>query len=164
MLKTQKSVEKSAKAREDLAEEIRAVGALAEDAGDGRAAISRKVVHGWARRVEECKWGSSVLMTPRDRNDVPLLLGDFVRREKDGVTGEVRRISFRKERDAYTTTVEIYTTRLGTVFCAPCDLEHASASPQERIREWVRRANADEHMDLRELTDIANDMDAEAMK
>ena len=75
-------------------------------------------------------------------------------------SGEVRRISFRKERDAHTTTVEIYTTRLGTVFCAPCDLEHASASPQERIREWVRRANADEHMDLRELTDIANDMDA----
>ena len=163
MLKTQESVEKSAKAREDLAEEIRAVG-MCGDGKEDRVHVFRAALADWARRVEECEWGSGVLMAPRDRNDVPLLLGDFVRREKDGVTGEVRRISFRKERDAHTTTVEIYTTRLGTVFCAPCDLEHASASPQERIREWVRRANADEHMDLRELTDIANDMDAEALR
>ena len=163
MLKTSENVEKSAEAREDLAEEIRAVGMCGDGKGN-RVHVFRAALADWARRVEECEWGSGVLMAPRDRNDVPLLLGDFVRREKDGVTGEVRRIAFSKERDEDTTPVELHTTRLGTVFCAPCDLEHASASPQERIREWVRRANADEHMDLRELTDIANDMDAEALR
>ena len=64
--------------------------------GDGkgnRVHVFRAALADWARRVEECEWGSGVLMAPRDRNDVPLLLGDFVRREKDGVMGEVRRIS-----------------------------------------------------------------------
>lgn len=34
----------------------------------------------------------------------------------------------------------------------------------DEIREFVQRSYADEHMDLRELTDIANDMDAEALR
>lgn len=32
-------------------------------------------------------------------------------------------------------------------------------SPADRLREWVRRARADEHMDLRELDRIADAMD-----
>lgn len=163
MLKTSENVEKSDEAREDLAEWIRAV----EECGDGdgdRVYVFSDVLADWARRVEECEWGSGVLMAPRGSDDVPLLLGDWVRRKGDGVTGEVRRISYSRERDECTTTVEIHTTRLGTVFCAPCDLEHAPESPQARIREWVRRARADEHMDLRELDAIADDMDAEALR
>ena len=35
-------------------------------------------------------------------------------------------------------------------------------SPSDRLREWVRRARTDEHMDLRELDAIADEMDEEA--
>ena len=161
MLKTSENVEKSADEREELAFGMRAV-LMHGDLSDGTVSVPRATLAVWARRVEECEWGDGVIRAPRGSDDVPLLLGDWVRRKGDGVTGEVRRISYSRERDECTTTVEIHTTRLGTVFCAPCDLEHAPDSPQERIRDWVRRAQADEHMDLRELTDIANDMDAEA--
>lgn len=160
MLKTSENVEKSADEREELAFDMRAV-LMHGDLSDGTVSVPRATLAVWARRVEECEWGSGVLMAPRGSDDVPLLLGDWVRRKGDGVTGEVRRISYSRERDECTTTVEIHTTRLGTVFCAPSDLEHVPASPQERIREWVRRAQADEHMDLRELDAIADELDAE---
>lgn len=163
MLKTQESVEKSDEAREDLAEWIRAVEACGDGDGD-RVYVSSDVLADWARRVEECEWGSGVLMAPRDANDMPISLGDHVRVVGTTDHGVVRRISHGVDDGSMHVFVEVRGPRLGTVFCAPCDLEHAPDSPQERIREWVRRAQADEHMDLRELTDIANDMDAEALR
>ena len=82
MLKTSENVEKSDEEREDLAEEIRAVEACGDGDGD-RVYVSSGVLADWARRVEECEWGSGVLMAPRGSDDVPLLLGDWVRRKGD---------------------------------------------------------------------------------
>ena len=160
MLKTQEGVENSAKAREDLAEEIRAVGMCGDGKGS-RVHVFRVALADWARRVEECEWGSGVLMAPRDRNDVPISLGDHVRVAGTTDHGVVRRISYGVDDGSKHVFVEVHGPRLGTAFYAPCDLEHAPASPSARIREWVGRARADEHMDLRELDAIADELDAE---
>lgn len=160
MLKTQEDVEKSAKAREDLAEEIRAVGMCGDGSGD-RVMVPRATLAVWARRVEECEWGDGVIRAPRDRDDAPISLGNHVRVAGTTDHGVVRRISYGVDDGSKHVFVEVHGPRLGTAFYAPCDLEHASASPSARIREWVRRARADEHMDLRELDAIADDLDAE---
>lgn len=159
MLKTQESVEKSAKAREDLAEEIRAVGMCGDGSGD-RVTVPRATISDWLRRVEECEWGDSVIRTPRDRNDVPLSLGDHVRVVGTTDHGVVRRISHGVDDGSMHCFLEVNGPS-GAAFYAPSDLEHVPASPSARIREWVRRARADEHMDLRELDAIADELDAE---
>lgn len=160
MLKTSVSVEKSVKAREGLAEEIRAVGMCGDGSGD-RVTVPRATISDWSRRVEECELGGDVIRAPRDRNDVPILLCDHVRVVGTTDHGVVRRISYGVDDGSMHVFVEVHGPRLGTAFYAPSDLEHAPAGPSARIREWVRRARADEHMDLRELDAIADELDAE---
>lgn len=159
MLKTSESVEKSAEYREGLAEEIRAVGMCGDGSGD-RVMVPRATLAVWARRVEECEWGDGVIRAPRDRNDMPLLLGDHVRVVGTTDHGVVRRISHGVDDGSMHCFLEVNGPS-GAAFYAPSDLEHAPATPSARIREWVRRARADEHMDLRELDAIADELDAE---
>lgn len=159
MLKTFENVEKSVKAREGLAEEIRAVGMCGDGSGD-RVTVPRATISDWSRRVEECEFGGGVIMAPRDANDETILLGDHVRVVGTTDHGFVRRISYGVDDGSMRVFVEVRGPS-GTAFYAPCDLEHAPASPSARIREWVRRARADEHMDLRELDAIADELDAE---
>ena len=138
MLKTQESVENSVKAREDLAEEIRAVGMCGDGKGS-RVHVPRSTLAVWARRVEECEWGDGVIRAPRDRNDVPLLLGDHVRAVGTTDHGVVMRISYGVDDGSMHCFVEVNGPSCAA-FYAPSDLEHAPASPSARIREWVRRA------------------------
>lgn len=159
MLKTSESVEKSAEEREGLAEEIRAVGMCGDGSGD-RVMVPRATISDWSRRVEECEWGDGVIRAPRDANDVPISLGDHVRVVGTTDHGVVRRISHGVDDGSMHCFVEVNGPS-GAAFYAPCDLEHVPASPSARIREWVRRARADEHMDLRDLDAIADDLDAE---
>lgn len=159
MLKTSESVEKSAEEREDLAFDMRAV-MMHGDLSDGTVSVPRATLAVWARRVEECEWGDGVIRAPRDRNDVPISLGDHVRVVGTTDHGVVRRISLTAWTTAPCSFLEVNGPS-GAAFYAPCDLEHAPASPSARIREWVRRARADEHMDLRELDAIADELDAE---
>lgn len=159
MLKTSESVEKSVKAREGLAEEIRAVGMCGDGSGD-RVTVPRATISDWSRRVEECEWGDGVIRAPRDANDEPISLGDHVRAVGTTDHGVVRRISHGVDDGSMHCFVEVNGPS-GAAFYAPSDLEHVPASPSARIREWVRRARADEHMDLRELDAIADELDAE---
>lgn len=158
-MKTSESVEKSAEEREDLAFDMRAV-MMHGDLSDGTVSVPRATLAVWARRVEECEWGDGVIRAPRDRNDVPISLGDHVRVVGTTDHGVVRRISLTAWTTAPCSFLEVNGPS-GAAFYAPCDLEHAPASPSARIREWVRRARADEHMDLRELDAIADELDAE---
>lgn len=162
MLKTSESVEKSAEDREGLAFDMRAV-LMHGDLSDGTVSVPRATLAVWARRVEECEWGDGVIRAPRDRNDVPISLGDHVMRAGDGMRATVLRITLWQKDGAPSATVTCDCGPwLSKIFvCDPCDLEHVPASPSARIREWVRRARADEHMDLRELDAIADDLDAE---
>lgn len=160
MLKTSENVEKSADEREELAFDMRAV-LMHGDLSDGTVSVPRATLAVWARRVEECEWGDGVIRAPRDANDMPISLGDHVRVLGTTDHGVVRRISHGVDDGSMHVFVEVRGPRLGTAFCAPSDLEHVPASPSARIREWVRRARADEHMDLRELDAIADELDAE---
>lgn len=159
MLKTSESVEKSAEERSWLASDIRAAG-MCGDMRDNTVSVPRATLAVWARRVEACEWGDGVIRAPRDRDDVQISLGDHVRVAGTTDHGVVRRISYGVDDGSMHCFVEVHGPS-GTAFYAPSDLEHAPAIPSARIREWVRRARADEHMDLRELDAIADELDAE---
>ena len=47
-------------------------------------------------------------------------------------------------------------------WCDPSELSLEPETAAGRLREWVRRARADEHMDLRELDAIADEIDGDA--